>query len=132
MPRLSQIIKNNELTNISKTAKIVGLIDKKNLKPLTHTLRFWESKFNQIKPTILSGNRRYYTKKDIEIIKLIKFLLKEQGMTIDGAKKVLNSKVNSLDDYNSSSIKAKYLKENIKLKSKNLLDKLRKLRKLNG
>ena len=132
MPRLSQIIKNNELKNISKTAKIVGLIDKKNSKPLTHTLRFWESKFNQIKPTILSGNRRYYTKKDIEIIKLIKFLLKEQGMTIDGAKKVLNSKVNSLDDYNSSSIKAKYLKENIKLKSKNLLDKLRKLRKLNG
>ena len=132
MNRLSQNIKDNELINISKTAKLVGLIDKKNSKPLTHTLRFWESKFHQIKPTILSGNRRYYAKKDIEVIKLIKFLLKDQGLTIDGAKKILNSKVNSLDDYNSSSIKAKYLKENIKLKSKSLLNKVRKLRKLNG
>ena len=122
----------NNFISISELAKKLNLLNKKNGKPSTHTIRFWESQFSQLKPTILGGNRRYYSNKDVKKISLIKFLLKDQGLTISGAKKVLNSNINNLDDYNSSSIKAKYLKENIKLKSKSLLNKVRKLRKLNG
>ena len=80
------MLKNKDkLLNISQTAKILGLKNKKNQKPSTHTLRFWETKFKQLKPTILSGNRRYYSAKNIKILKLIIFLLKEQGLTINGA-----------------------------------------------
>ena len=45
--------------------------NKHNKKLYTHTLRFWEKHFKQIKPKILSGNRRYYSKKDILYLKLI-------------------------------------------------------------
>jgi DNA-binding transcriptional MerR regulator len=129
MNKLKKNLKNNKLIGISDLAKKIGLIDKKNGKPLTHTLRFWESKFSQIKPTILSGNRRYYTKNDIEKINLIKFLLKDQGLTIKGAKKIMNNRINNLDDYKSSSIKAKYFENQIKLRSKKILNKIKELKK---
>ncbi|MBA1339653.1 MAG: DNA-binding transcriptional regulator, MerR family [Pelagibacterales bacterium] len=115
------------LINISDLAKRIGLINRKNGKPLTHTLRFWEKNFHQIKPIILPGNRRYYSKKIIDIITLIKFLLKDKGLTIKGAKLILNNKVNNLDDYQGSSIKAEYYKKKIKLKSNQILQKLKKL-----
>ena len=118
--------KDKKLINISEVAKQIGLVDIKNGKLLTHTLRFWETKFHQIRPTIMSGNRRYYSQKDVNTIKLIKFLLKDQGLTIDGAKKIMSKKVNTLDDYKTSSIKAEYLKNIIKIKSKILLDKIKK------
>jgi DNA-binding transcriptional MerR regulator len=120
-----------KLISISELTKLIGLINKKNNKPATHILRFWETKFTQLKPTILSGNRRYYTKKDTETVMLIKYLLKEKGFTIKGAKKILKQNINTLDDYNTSSIKALYLKKNIKFKTENLLNKLKKL-KANG
>ena len=104
------------LINISDLAKRIGLINRKNGKPLTHTLRFWEKNFHQIKPIILPGNRRYYSKKIIDIITLIKFLLKDKGLTIKGAKLILNNKVNNLDDYQGSSIKAEYYKKKNKTK----------------
>ena len=116
-----------KLINISELAKKIGLINKKNGKPLTHTLRFWEKNFYQIKPVILPGNRRYYSKKVIDIVVLIKFLLKDNGLTIKGAKKILNKKVNTLDDSESSSIKAEYYKNLIKYKTKSILQKLKKL-----
>ena len=116
-----------QLLNISQTAKILGLKNKKNQKPSTHTLRFWETKFKQLKPTILSGNRRYYSAKNIKILKLIIFLLKEQGLTINGAIKLMNEKVKELDDQKRSSIKAEYYKENIKTKSKIILNKIKKI-----
>ena len=94
---------------------------------MTHTLRFWESKFKQIKPTILSGNRRYYSKKDVDLIKMINFLLKEQGLTIRGALTLMKEKRNNLDELGSSSIKNEYYKNKIKLKSKKILDKIKKL-----
>ena len=73
----------------------------------THTIRFWEKEFKQIKPKILNGNRRYYDKKNIEIIKKSHFLLKEQGMTINGVKKILNNKEPlKLDEISNQSIKA--------------------------
>ena len=65
----------------------------------------------------------------IDIIKLIKFLLKDKGMTVNGVKNVLKSNINSLDDYNSYSLKADYLKENLKVKSKTILEKIKKLKK---
>ena len=117
----------NKLINISELAKTLGLIDKKTGKPLTHTLRFWESKFKQIKPTILSGNRRYYSKKDVDLIKMIYFLLKEQGLTIKGALTLLNNKRNNIDEIATSSIKTEYYKNKIKAKSKNILEKIKKL-----
>ena len=122
------MLKNKDkLLNISQTAKILGLKNKKNQKPSTHTLRFWETKFKQLKPTILSGNRRYYSAKNIKILKLIIFLLKEQGLTINGAIKLMNEKVKELADQKRSSIKAEYYKENIKTKSKIILNKIKKI-----
>ena len=106
---------------------MLGLINKKNQKPSTHILRFWEKKFKQLKPTILSGNKRYYSAKNIKILKMIIFLLKEQGLTINGAVKLMNSTVKKLDDTNASSIKAKYYKKNLKIKSQVILDKIKKL-----
>ena len=84
---------------IGEVAKIVGLINKKSGTVSTHTIRFWETQFKQIKPKILSGKRRYYSNKQIQTISLIKFLLKEKGMTINGAKALLNNQKSiTLDD----------------------------------
>ena len=117
----------DRLINISDLAKLIGLVDPKSGKPLTHTLRFWESKFTQIKPTILSGNRRYYSEKDINTVKMINYLLKDRGLTIRGAISVMKDKGNKLDDTISSSIKTEYYKNKIKLKSKIILSKIKKL-----
>lgn len=119
----------NKVISISELAKIIKLIDKKNGKPQTHTLRYWETQFKQIKPTLLDGKRRYYTKSSVELIKLIKYLLKDLGMTIKGVKNIIKRNINSLDEFNSSSIKAEYYKKNIKLKSKALLEKINKLKR---
>ena len=83
---------------IGEVAKELGLIDKKTGHLQTHTLRYWETQFKQIKPSVRAGKRRYYSRKDFQIIKLIKFLLKERGLTINGVKKILNNtKARSLD-----------------------------------
>ena len=117
-----------KLLNISQLSKLLNLVNSKNKKPSNYILRYWEREFKQIKPSILK-KRRYYSEKQIEIIKLIKFLLKDKGMTINGVKNVLKSNINSLDDYNSYSLKADYYKKNIKIKSKTILDKIKKIKK---
>ena len=104
-----------KLINISQLSKLLNLVNLKTKKPSNYILRYWEKEFKQIKPIILK-NRRYYSEKQISIIKLIKFLLKDKGMTINGVKNVLKSNINSLDDYDSYSLKADYHKENIKNK----------------
>ena len=104
-----------------------GLKNPKTNKPLNHSLRFWETKFKQLKPLILAGGRRYYSKKNIEIIKMIIFLLKNQGLTINGAIKVMNNNSKELDDTKTLSIKGEYYKKNIILKSKQILKKIKKL-----
>ena len=58
----------------------------------THVLRFWESKFTQIKPVKRAGGRRYYRPNDMLLIGGIRKLLHEDGMTIKGAQKVLREK----------------------------------------
>ena len=123
-----QMLKNrNQMLNISQAAKMLGLKNKKNEKPATHILRFWEKKFKQLKPTILSGNRRYYSAKNMEVLKMIIFLLKEQGLTIKGTIKLMNKDVKELDDTKASSIKAEYYKKKIKSKSKIILNRIKKL-----
>ena len=82
---------NEAYKSIGEVAKILNLINKKNGFPNTHTIRFWEKEFKIINPIILAGRRRYYDEKSIEVLKKIKFLLKNQGMTIKGAKSALGT-----------------------------------------
>ena len=109
------IHKNNDAyKSIGEVATELDLINKKNGKLNTHTIRFWEKQFKQIKPKILTGNRRYYDKKSIEVLKKVKFLLKEKGMTINGAKIALNdNKSLKLDEFSNNSISS-----NIRIKKK--------------
>ena len=76
---------------IGEVAKILNLVNEKNGSLKTHTLRFWEKEFKNINPKIFAGRRRYYDKSSIELLKKIKFLLKNEGMTIKGVKKALSS-----------------------------------------
>ena len=110
----------NAYKTISEAAKEIGLVNKKNNTTNTHTLRFWEKNFKQIKPKILSGNRRYYSQKDISFLKLIYNLLKNQGFTIRGAKKILNLKGNKLDESLEQGIKKKTFYNSLKKRAKNI------------
>ena len=116
----------SKLINISEASKQLNLIDKISQKPLNHILRYWEKEFKEIKPKKIN-NRRFYTSEQFEILKMIKFLLKNKGMTISGVKTLLKSKINKLDDTNNLSLKAEYYKANIKAKSKLLLNKIKKI-----
>ena len=80
----------NAYKTIGEVVKILNNEKPSNVKINAHTLRFWETQFNQLKPKIFNNNRRHYDKTSIELLKLIKFLLKSEGMTIDGVKKHLN------------------------------------------
>ena len=84
---------------IGEVARELNLIDKKTGQLQTHTIRYWETQFKQIKPTIMAGRRRYYSDKNIKVLNYIKSLLKEKGLTINGVKKMLESKQSeSIDD----------------------------------
>ena len=118
--------------SIGEVAKILNLVNKKNGSLSTHTIRFWEKEFKNINPIILSGRRRYYNEKSIEILKKIKFLLKNQGLTIKGAKRLLESSSSfNLDDSLNKSInvgnKNLILKKKISKISK-LIKEIKKLK----
>ena len=102
---------------IGEVAKILKLINKKKGSLSTHTIRFWEKEFKQIKPKLFSGNRRYYDDDSIDILKKIKYLLKVKGMTLNGVKKVLNSKNSDIDELHNNTINQKNV---IKSKIKNI------------
>ena len=108
------LIQMNENKKIYKTigevAKILNLVNKKNGTLSTHTIRFWEKEFKQIKPLIFSGKRRYYDDKTILIIKKIQFLLKNKGMTVKGAKIELQNKYSELDEFDNKTINTKNIK----------------------
>ena len=110
---------------IGEVAKILNFkTNDKGILP-THIIRFWETQFKQIKPKILNSNRRYYDEKTINILKKIKFLLKDQGMTINGAKKLLNNEVSlKLDEIADKSITAENLKNRL-IKISNKLKELK-------
>ena len=57
----------------------------------SHVLRFWETKFGQVKPIKRSGGRRYYRSEDVDVLVQIRKLLYKEGYTIKGAKKVLKT-----------------------------------------
>ena len=79
----------------------------------TSLLRFWENEFDEIEPKKKKSGTRKYTPKDVEIIQLIYHLVKERGMTLDGAKKQLKQKNNSLSK-NSILLKLKNIKSELK------------------
>ena len=119
---------NSSYKTISEVVKILGLKSKNDQSIPTHTIRYWEKEFKQIKPKILTGNRRYYDEKNIEILKKIHYLLKEQGMTINGVKKILNNKEPlKLDEMANNSINANNLKNKL-VKISNIVKSLKKIK----
>ena len=117
----------NKFVKISEASKILNLIDPITKKPLNHILRYWEKEFNEIKPKKIN-NRRYYSQKQIETIKLIKFLLRNKGMTISGVKKFMKLNINKLDGDDLRSLNDVDYKYNLKEKSKLVLEKLKKVK----
>ena len=115
---------NKKYKSIGEVAKILNLIDKKSGKLSTHTIRFWEKEFKIIKPFIFSGKRRYYDDKMINILKKIKFLLKNKGMTIKGVKKHLQTENSILDEVDNKTINTKIIKVKLK-KLSNLLKSIK-------
>ena len=115
-----------KLITISEVSRALKLVNESTKKPLNHILRYWEKEFKEIRPKKIN-NRRYYTAEQFEILKMIKFLLKNKGMTISGVKTLLKSKINKLDGTNDLSLKAEYYRANIKAKSKLLLKKIKKI-----
>ena len=116
---------NSAYKTIGEVAKILNLkSNNKGVLP-THIIRFWETQFKQIKPKILNSNRRYYDEKTINLLKKVKFLLKEQGMTINGVKKILNNEDSlKLDEIADKSIRT----ENLKNKLIRISNKLKELK----
>tara|TARA_B110000444_G_C18480500_1_gene428929 strand:- start:218 stop:595 length:378 start_codon:yes stop_codon:yes gene_type:complete len=119
---------NKAYKSIGEVAKILNLVNKKKGTLNTHTIRFWEKEFKQIKPNILNGNRRYYNMETIEVLKKVKYLLKDQGMTINGVKKVLNlDRSIKLDELPNNSISLDY---SIKEKLRNISTLIKQIKKL--
>ncbi len=118
----------NAYKTIGEVVRILNLESKTGRKNPTHTIRFWEKEFKQIKPKIFSGNRRYYDTKNIDLLKKIKFLLKDKGMTVKGVKQMLNSEQsNKLDESLNKSISAHNLKNKIMNISK-IINDLKKVK----
>ena len=116
---------NSAYKSIGEVARILELNDKKKGSLKTHTIRFWEKKFKQIKPKLFNNNRRYYDQNSIDILKKIKYLLKEEGMTIEGVKKMLSkNKSLKLDDYSNKPINTQNnnLKTKLNKISKNITE----------
>tara|TARA_B100000686_G_C15997447_1_gene575010 strand:- start:127 stop:501 length:375 start_codon:yes stop_codon:yes gene_type:complete len=104
---------------IGEVAKLLNLVNSTTGKLNTHTLRFWEKEFKQVRPKIFSGKRRYYDNNSIKILQQIKYLLKDQGMTIKGVKKQLQDNKSNVDDFRNTTINTKnILKSKIKKISK--------------
>ena len=115
--------------SIGEVAKDLNLINRKTGKLNTHTIRYWEKEFKQIKPKIFTGKRRYYDPKSIEVIKKIRFLLKDKGFTINGVKKFLiNERSFNLDENSNSSIKTS--KNNLKTKLEKISNLVKEIKKL--
>ena len=112
---------NSKYKSIGEVAKILNLVNNKKSSLCTHTIRFWEKEFKQIKPKFFFGKRRYYDGASIDILKKIKYLLKVKGMTLKGVKKVLNEGDSDIDElYNTSIRQRNYIKSKIN-KIKNIL-----------
>ncbi|MBD1138096.1 MerR family transcriptional regulator [Pelagibacterales bacterium SAG-MED41] len=117
----------SKFLTISEISKNLNLVNSLTNKPSNHIIRYWEKEFKQIKPKKIN-NRRYYSPEQAQIIKIIKFLLRDKGMTISGVKDLLKYKINNLDVYNEYSLKADQYKDILKIKSRSLQEKVKKLK----
>ena len=119
----------NAYKTIGEVAKDLNLVNPKTGKLNTHTIRFWEKEFKQIKPQIFAGKRRYYDQKTIIILKKIKFLLKDKGLTINGVKKFLiNESSFKLDENYNNSINT--TKNNLKSKLKKISNLVKEIKEI--
>jgi len=117
----------SKFINISDLSRELDLINPITKKPLNHVLRYWEKEFKEIKPKKIN-NRRYYSSEQVRIIKKIKFLLKNKGMTIIGVKKLINSNIKKLDDHKLNSLEANLYKNKFAQKQKYILEKINKIK----
>tara|TARA_B100001758_G_C18107910_1_gene452042 strand:- start:39 stop:422 length:384 start_codon:yes stop_codon:yes gene_type:complete len=119
----------NAYKTIGEVAKELNLVNSKTGKLNTHTVRFWEKEFKQVKPKIFSGKRRYYDEETINTLKKIRFLLKEKGFTINGVKKFLiNESSFKLDETNNRSINTS--KTNLKSKIEKISNLVKEIKNL--
>ena len=120
---------NSAYKSIGEVAKILGLKDEKKGRLNTHTIRFWEKKFKQIKPKSFNSSRRYYDQNTIDVLKKIKYLLKDQGMTIEGVKKMLKKNYSlKLDDSSNKPINVR--DNNLKIKLSKISKIIKELKDL--
>ncbi len=126
---MTKLKENSKYKTIGEVAKILNLVNEKKGTLSTYTIRFWEKEFKQIKPKFFSGNRRYYDDNSVNILKKIKYLLKEKGMTLKGVKKLLNSNDNNIDELHNTSITQKNI---IKSKIKNIKNIIINIKKNHG
>ena len=112
---------NSAYKTISEVLKILNSNIDTQKKIELHTIRFWETQFKQLNPKRIN-NRRYYDNKNIDTLLKIQFLLKNQGMTISGVKKILNNNnlnidLNKKKNINSTNIKYRLNKINKLIKN---------------
>jgi DNA-binding transcriptional MerR regulator len=109
------------LKTIGEVAKELNLIELETGKAKTYILRFWEKEFPQLRPKLRAKGRRYYTQENIKLLKKIHYLLKDKGLTIKGAKKIIENNINDIevDDFERKDIS-----------TNNLFDKKEKLIKI--
>ena len=112
---------NSSYKTIAEVLEILNSNNTSQKKIELHTIRFWETQFKQLSPK-RANNRRYYDNKNIDILLKIQFFLKNQGMTINGVKKILdnndlNIDLNKNKNINATSIKIRLNKINKLLKN---------------
>jgi DNA-binding transcriptional MerR regulator len=94
------------LKTIGEVARELNLIELETGKTKTYILRFWEKEFPQLRPKLRAKGRRYYTVENVKLLKKIHYLLKDKGMTIKGAKKIIENNINDIevDDFERKDI----------------------------
>ena len=113
---------------IGEVAEILNLKNTNNGKLNTYILRFWEKEFKQIKPLVLNNRRRYYDIKTVNLLKKIKYLLKDEGMTIKGVKNLLDKKRFNLDG--TSKLPINTSDKNLKLRLNKISNIVKEIKKL--
>ena len=112
------------LKTIGEVAKELNLIEAETGKAKTYILRFWEKEFPQLKPKLRAKGRRYYTAENVKLLKKIQYLLKDKGLTIKGAKKIIENNINDIevDDFERKDISTNDL-----LNKKEKLNRIKKI-----
>ena len=112
------------LKTIGEVAKELNLIEVETGKAKTYILRFWEKEFPQLKPKLRAKGRRYYTAENVKLLKKIQYLLKDKGLTIKGANKIIENNINDIevDDFERKDISTNDL-----LNKKEKLNRIKKI-----